>query len=131
MEAAPRTSRPASRLAAVRRRIDAWRSTCAGPQGRMPEGLWREAVLVAGELGAERVASSLGLSRSALERRLRTLARTNVVPDRPVFLEVTAALAPSAPLVLEIVARDGTRLRLEGPLAEIRGLVLSVVDHAP
>ena len=97
----------------------------------MPERLWREAVLLAGELGLERVASSLGLSRLALERRLGTLGPTSDVPDRPVFLDVTPALSPSAPSALEVVTRDGTRLRFHGPLDEIRSLVLSVLDHAP
>lgn len=42
MGTAPPASRLASRLVALRRQIDAWRATCDGPQGRMPEPLWRE-----------------------------------------------------------------------------------------
>lgn len=97
----------------------------------MPEGLWQEAVVLAGELGPERVASSLGLSRASLQRRLGRprFARRPAVPLA--FVDVTAALAPPAPLALEIVAGDGTRLRFQGPLEEIRTLVLSVLDRAP
>ena len=126
----PRAHRAAS-LAALRSRIRAWRSTCLGPQGRMPESLWREAVLLAGELGPERVASSLGLSRSALGRRLGTVAPPSDVAAHPVFLDVTPALPPLAPSALEIVVRDGTRFRFQGPLEEVRGLVLSVLAQAP
>ena len=97
----------------------------------MPEGLWQEAVVLAGELGPERVASALGLSRAALERRLGGLPRMRGPALSPTFVDVTAALAPPAPLALEIVAGDGTRLRFQGPLEEIRSLVLSVLDRAP
>jgi len=120
-----------SGVAALRHRIEAWRSTCTGPQGRMPERLWREAVLLAGEHGLERVASSLGLNRLALKRRLGTLEPAGSVRERPVFLDVTPPLAPSLPSALEVLARDGTRLRFHGPLEEIRSLVLSVLEHAP
>jgi AraC-like DNA-binding protein len=93
----------------------------------MPERLWREAVLLARELGPERVASALGLSRSALARRMSDLTPVARPARTPAFVDVTAALAPSPPLALEIVARDGTRLRFQGPLCEVRSLVLSVV----
>lgn len=121
----------ASALSGLRQGIAAWRSTCLGPQGRMPERLWREAVLLAGELGADRVASSLGLNRVALGRRLGRLAPIERSAGPATFVDVTAAFAPSTPLALEIVARDGTRLRFQGPLDEIRSLVLSVVREGP
>jgi hypothetical protein len=94
----------------------------------MPEHLWRSAVALAGELGLERVASRLALNRSALERRLGTTRRK---PDRPLFLDVTPARAPLAPSALEVLARDGTRLRFEGSLEEVQSLVLSVLARAP
>lgn len=97
----------------------------------MPERLWREAGLLAGDLGLERVASSLGLSRSALERRLGAVEPARSVRERPVFLELTPRLAPAVASGLEILARDGTRLRFQGPLDEILRLVMSVLEHVP
>src|SRR6185436_3261329 len=126
MESTAPTSRSAGRLAGLRCEINEWRSTCSGPQGRMPERLWREAVLLAGELGPERVAQSLELNPSALGRRLGRLEPTRAVPRSPVFLDVTPASSPPSPVTLEVLARDGTRLRFQGPLDDIRSLVLSV-----
>lgn len=86
---------------------------------------------MAGELGPERVAQSLGLSRAALVRRLGSLEVERAVPREPVFLDVTPAFSPPSPLALEVLARDGTRLRFQGPLDEIHSLLLSVLDRVP
>lgn len=90
------------RMAALRGEIEGGRAGCAGPQGRMPERLWRDAVRLACELGVERVASALALSAEALPRRAGDMARAE--PALPAFLDLTrcfsAALEPlvSAPL---------------------------------
>jgi hypothetical protein len=97
----------------------------------MPERLWREAVVLAQELGAESVSTELGLSRAALERRLGTCRPRGRAPARAVFLDVTPAPGPSPSSALEVETRDGTRLRLMGSFAELRALVLSVLGQAP
>jgi len=117
-------------LAALGRRIGAWRSGCSGPQGRMPERLWRETVALAAELGCARVASALGLSPRALERRLGSHPAPGPSPARAVFLDVTPAARPSPPARLEVEARGGMRLCLEAPIDALRALVRSVLREA-
>lgn len=120
------------RLAALRREIEGWRAGCAGPQGRMPERLWRDAVSLAGELGVERVASSLALNAAALGRRVVGFGNTRPPrPAHPVFVDLTPCFAAPEPLELTLVARDGTRLRLRGSPGAIESLVHSVLERAP
>jgi hypothetical protein len=119
------------RLAALRRAVEGWRSGCVGPQGRMPERLWSEAVALAGELGVGRVASGLALSAAALDRRVRSGDARPRRPAQPVFLDLTPPFVAPEPLELTLVARDGTRLALRGSPGAIEALVHSVLERAP
>ena len=112
-------------LLTLRRRLDAWRAQCRGPQGRIPEALWRAAVGRARRAGVEPVADALHLNVAALRRRVATTAAPTPVPRvTPAFVEL-GLVAPAATCQLEVEAPDGATLaiRITGPLPDLAGLV--------
>ena len=114
-----------SDLQTLRRRLDAWRARCRGPQGRIPEALWRAAVGRARREGVEPVAAALRLQVAALRRRVETTAAPQHAPPvTPAFVEL-GLVAPAASCQLEVDAPDGAKLsiRLTGPLPDLAGLV--------
>ena len=114
-----------SDLQTLRRRLDAWRARCRGPQGRIPEALWRAAVGRARRAGVEPVAEALHLNVGALRRRVETIAALQQAPPvTPAFVEL-GLVAPAATCQLEVEAPDGATLaiRITGPLPDLAGLV--------
>ena len=114
-----------SDLQTLRRRLDAWRARCRGPQGRIPEALWHAAVGRARRAGVEPVADALHLNVGALRRRVATTAApTPAPPVAPAFVEL-GLVAPAATCQLEIEAPDGAKLsiRITGPLPDLAGLL--------
>ena len=112
-------------LQRLRRRLDAWRARCRGPQGRIPEALWRAAVGRARRAGVEPVAAALHLNVGALRRRVATTAAPQQAPPvTPAFVEL-GLVAPAATCQLEVEAPDGATLsiRITGPLPDLAGLV--------
>jgi hypothetical protein len=115
-----------SEIEPVRQRIQQWR----GSQSRskaMPEPLWQEAGAVARKLGLARVAKELGLNYTALKahtlpsQRTKSGVQTGQRSSPPVaraqFLDLgtVTELSPrgaAEPMVLELMAPDGTRLTI-------------------
>lgn len=112
-----------SDLSALRQRIAAWRASCLGPSGRMPDALWRDSAAAARKHGAERVADTLDLSLAALQRRLEAMP-AEPGPTRPAFVELGFTSKPQSS-ELEILSPDGAKLtvRVPGPPSELCGLV--------
>jgi hypothetical protein len=109
----------------LRGRIEDWRHSPSKSKA-MPEPLWQEACAAARRLGAARVARALGLNYGHLKGRLsspgvastgeRTRQELQPVQEAQ-FVELgrVAELAPShnaEPMVVELVATDGTRLTI-------------------
>ena len=114
-----------SDLQTLRRRLDAWRARCRGPQGRIPEALWSAAVGRARREGVEPVAAARRLKVAALRRRVETTAvPQHAPPVTPAFVEL-GLVAPAATCQLEVEAPDGATLaiRITGPLPDLAGLV--------
>lgn len=114
-----------SDLQTLRRRLDAWRARCRGPQGRIPEALWRAAVGRARRAGVEPVAEALHLNVGALRRRVETAAAPRAAsPLTPAFVEL-GLVGAAATCQLEVEAPDGAKLsiRMTGPLPDLAGLL--------
>ena len=114
-----------SDLQTLRRRLEAWRARCRGPQGRIPEALWRAAVVRARREGVEPVAAALHLNVGALRRRVETAATPRPTsPLTPAFVEL-GLVAPAATCQLELEAPDGAKLsiRITGPVPDLAGLL--------
>jgi len=114
-----------SDLQTLRRRLDAWRARCRGPQGRIPEALWRAAVGRARRAGVEPVAAALRLKVAALRRRVATPAVPLPAPPVPPAFVELGLVAPAATCQLEVAAPDGAKLsiRITGPLPDLAGLL--------
>ena len=114
-----------SDLRTLRRRLDAWRARGRGPQGRIPEALWRAAVGRARRAGVEPVAAALQLNVAALRRRVETAAATQPAPPiTPAFVEL-GLVGAAATCQLEVEAADGAKLsiRMTGPVPDLAGLL--------
>lgn len=112
-------------LQQLRRRLDAWRARCRGPQGRIPEALWRAAVGRARCAGVEPVAAALRLNVIALRRRVEAVAASTVAPPlTPAFVDL-GLVGAAATCQLEVAAPDGTKLsiRTTGPLPDLAGVL--------
>lgn len=102
----------------LRRRIERWRDA-GRPGKRMPEELWGEAVALAREHGAYRIASELGLSYWVLKQRAEETGAPGPLPfplgHTPQFVEIDLGEA-GATSVIEFERGDGVRLRIRlGP----------------
>jgi hypothetical protein len=115
-----------SEIEPIRQRIQEWRSSQSKSKA-MPDALWQEAGAVARKLGLARVAKELGLNYTALKartqpsERTKSGVRTGQVSSPPVaraqFLDLgtVTELSPRGavePMVLELMAPDGTRLTI-------------------
>jgi hypothetical protein len=115
-----------SEIEPVRQRIQAWRGSKSKSKA-MPDALWQEAGAMARKLGMARVAKELGLNYTALKARTlppqraksgaQTVQRSDLPVARAQFLELgtVAELSPrggAEPMVLELMAPDGTRLTI-------------------
>lgn len=127
-------------LAGLGEQIEAWRRT--RPRTRpMPEALWSEATAMAQRLGIYRVSRSLRLNYDTLKRRAGQSrshrSRTRGVdrdvasmPARTDFVEVKGLAQMSRAaiddeMVVEVTARDGTRLtiRLRAATTDVVALI--------
>lgn len=122
---AAEVSRGLSEIDPLRGRIEDWRRSPSKSKA-MPEPLWQEACAAARKLGAARVARALGLNYGHLKGRLsppgvpRTGQRTGqdlqpVQEAQFVELGRLSELTPARnaePMVVELVAADGTRLTI-------------------
>ena len=91
-----------------------WRQSRRTPRGRIPHWLWAHAVALTATLSVSRVATQLGLTPHALNRRREALNGTStstLSPQAPHFIEVAAAWR-SPTTEVEIQRPDGTRLRI-------------------
>ena len=91
-----------------------WRQSRRTPRGRIPPGLWAQAVALTATLPVTRVAHQLGLTPHALKKRRVALnGMTAPLPPAqgPHFVEVAAAWRTPATEV-EIQRPDGARLRI-------------------
>jgi len=114
-----------SDLQKLRRRLDAWRARCRGPNGRIPEALWSAAVVRARRAGVEPVADALRLNAAALRRRVETAAAAKPAPPlTPAFVEL-GLVAPTATCQFEVEAPDGAKLSIwmTGPAPDLAGLL--------
>ena len=116
-----------SDLQTLRRRLDAWRARCRGPQGRIPEVLWRAAVGRARRAGVEPVAAALHLNVGALRRRVATTAAPQHAPPVTAAFVELGLVAPAATCQLEVEAPDGAKLSIQitGPLPDLAGLLVA------
>ena len=91
-----------------------WRQSRRTPRGRIPHGLWAQAVALTATLSVSRVAHQLGLTPHALKRRRKaTNGTTTRLPSAqaPQFVEVAPAWRTPTTEV-EIQRSDGTRFRI-------------------
>lgn len=91
-----------------------WRQSRRTPRGRIPPGLWAQAVALTATLPVTRVAHQLGLTPHALKKRrvaLNGMTTPRPPAQVPPFVEVAAAWRTPATEV-EIQRPDGTRLRI-------------------
>jgi hypothetical protein len=112
-------------LQSLRRRLDTWRMRCRGPQGRIPEALWRAAVVRARRAGVEPVAAALHLNVAALRRRVRTAAAVLPAPAAtPAFIDL-GLVASATTWQFEVEAPDGAKLsiRAPGPVSDLAALL--------
>lgn len=105
-----------SELAQLAKRFAAWRKTRA-VGSRIPEPLWRAAVVLAGHFGPSRTAMALKLGYYALKERFdeATLTREDArkPAPRPTFVELPAAsLAGPPECVIEFENAAGSRMRI-------------------
>jgi len=91
-----------------------WRQNRRTPRGRIPHGLWAQAVALTATLSVTRVAHQLGRTPQALKRRreaMRGPPTPTPAPHAPQFVEVAPAWR-SPTTEVEIQRPDGTRLRI-------------------
>jgi len=104
-------------LAAVVRRLAAWRRAHGGRGRRLPEAVWDDAVRLAREGELSAVARALRLRPEALARRVRSAGRGPAREAPPTFVEVShlPACRPSdgGGCQVELVAPDGARVTVQ------------------
>jgi hypothetical protein len=91
-----------------------WRQNRQTPRGRIPQGLWAQAVALTATLSVTRVAHQLGLTPHVLKKRreaLKATASPLPLTEGPHFVEVAPAWRTPATEV-EIQRSDGARLRI-------------------
>jgi hypothetical protein len=117
-----------SEIDALLAKIEGWRGSRSKSKA-MPEPLWQEACVAARKLGTGRVAKALRLNYAHLKDRLLSSgevrpqqAKRQGLPqvESPQFLDLgrVADLSPphsAKPVVVELVAPDGTRLTIRTP----------------
>ena len=91
-----------------------WRQNRRTPRGRIPHGVWVQAVALTATLSVTRVAHQLGLTPHALKRHreaMNGLPMPTPSPHAPQFVEVAPAWRTPATEV-EVQRPDGARLRI-------------------
>ena len=122
-------------VAATSRALAEWRRDHGGRGRAIPEALWGRAVEAARTTGVGEAARALRLDRRRLQARVaaKAKARTGVVAAGDRFVEVTGlTMLPSGPCaatVVELVGRDGERVRVE-VAGDARGVDLAELARA-
>jgi hypothetical protein len=101
-------------LTQLTRHFAQWRQNRQTPRGRIPHGLWAQAVALTATLSVTRVAHQLGLTPHALKKRgeaLKATASPLPLTQVPHFVEVAPTWRTPATEV-EIQRSDGVRLRI-------------------
>ena len=99
----------------LREELQTWRQT-RQKRRRVPEPIWESATRMAKEFGINRIAKELHLSYSALKKRVNGTSskKGNGSRGSPAFVEVEMCPAPATEsVVVELVKRSGTRMRIE------------------
>jgi len=109
----PKNSKAVSRIARARRRFDSWRERRGQGPRRIPEPLWRLAVVLAGRYGIHRTARSLGLNYTTLKERAAECGALR--PDaKPAFVELVPTGAPLlSGSLIELERSGGAKLRIQ------------------
>ncbi len=118
---------PAVDLSRAALRFEQWRQgRVAG--SRIPAGLWKLALNVAGRHGVARTAAALRLDYYSLKKRL--VARPSPAGDTeypsppPAFVELTPGpLSSFGPCVIEFSSAAGSTLRVQLPTGQVPDLV--------
>jgi len=109
-------------VAALQRRVEAWRADGGGRGRKIPEELWDAAVAVARTAGLYMTARALRFGYQNLKVRVTRASQTRkrgrtqraVASRRPEFVAVTMPpSAGGAQMVVALVARDGEQMRME------------------
>ncbi len=101
-----------TRVDGVRQRLERWRRT-RKKRSRIPEGLWKAAVELAGSYGVNKTARALRLDYYELKERLVSASRAAPVGKEPIasFLELASpAVFPEC--LVELESPRGTRMRI-------------------
>ena len=117
-------------IATLGRRVEHWRSS-REKRSPMPESLWQEATRLSRKHGVSPVCRHVGLGYASLQKRVAAAesASSQESAEGCGFVELSAAqLLGGSPsqTVLELSARDGTRLTLRlapGSEVDVVGLV--------
>jgi hypothetical protein len=125
------TSGLPAELSSGQRVFERWRRS-RDRSWRIPERLWSKAVELAAVYGVCRTSRVLGLDYNALKKRVGG-SRSEASPSSTSASGFVELLAPAAGVesVIEVEARDGTKLRVHvkgGPAADVVALVRSFRD---
>jgi hypothetical protein len=100
-------------LAEVRSELATWRRRHGGRGKPIPQPFWDQAITLAQRDGVGETARALGLDERRLERLTHASARSPAEPSvRFVELDAAQVLPPTGQVTVEMLARDGGRLRL-------------------
>lgn len=100
-------------LAEVRSELATWRRLHGGRGKPIPQPFWDKAITLAQRDGVEATAKALGLSEARLERLAHGRASSSGEPSvRFVELDAAQVLPPAGQVTVEMLGRDGERLRL-------------------
>ena len=123
-------------LEQVRRRFEEFRKGRPS-RGRLPEGLWKEAVALAQRYGLNPTAQALGLDYSRLKKRLPATSSGRVTrqkkEDPPTFVELIGNRSGMlTECQVEVESGHGAKLRLEPRgigAAELASLIRAFVGQ--
>jgi hypothetical protein len=110
-----KTEKQVQEIEKVREKLDAWRAgrRSGASRRRIPEQLWRQAVKLAAEHGADRTRRALGLNHRSLKERIEKAGRTQEA-QQPTFMELPGGLMPPCGgSVVELESGDGQKMRIQ------------------
>jgi hypothetical protein len=100
-------------LERARVELTAWRERRGPGEHRIPEEVWRQAVLAARRCGLNPVSQALGLDYNGLKRHVGVCATRRPVRSRPLFVEVNPPpMEAELGCVVELQKGNGARLRI-------------------
>lgn len=124
-------------LARARAELARWRRDSGGRGRRIPDELWANAVGLARAVGLTTTAHALKLDPVSLEARLKEVEQQEQQErlqgrEQAAFVEIGGLPPGSAVTVVELVSRDGERMRIEigGPL-DVLGLSRAFWSQRP